>query len=394
MNIYFHPKRNIFLHKEKNEGPFFWGVNDEFLPLAEDIYIPLSFKMKTKEMWIGPLIGILTSRNNQNDMIGDRDLFIGIQTDLQKIGGLSFLYSLEDCQKDYINGICYSTVEKRWIHATFPYPNLIYNRISSRKQELEESFIKHVERIKEKKGILFNPGFIDKYMMHEIFSKNDLLNPLLPDTILIDNDKNTLQLFLQNYQRLYLKPSKSSQGNGIKLLTREENEKFQIRTNSKIEYFTSFSVLQNFLNKMCLNHSYIAQKAIDSDLQNGRKYDFRILSHYEKGQYIITGIGIRIAKKGGITTHISKGGEVFPFHQLDQKALKKDFQWIVEECGNTLSSELGFFGEFTIDLGLDLTGKIWIYEVNAKPMKFDEVEIEKNKFTKLINLFYELTNFS
>ncbi|KQL55094.1 hypothetical protein AN964_17320 [Heyndrickxia shackletonii] len=394
MNIYFHPKKNIFVHIDKENGPYFWGKNDEFLPCLEDEVPPFfSFKMKTNKMRIGPLIGILISRNRRNEVIGDSELYIGIQKELQKMGGLSFLYSLEDCRKDYINGICYCTEEERWIQAAFPYPQLVYNRISYRKQEIEESFIQHVEWIRKNDIILFNPGFIDKFLMHQIFSKNTQLKPLLPDTIFVGEDSNAFQQFIHTHKRLYLKPTKSSQGNGIKLLTVEKDNRFQIRTNAKIEYLTTLPVLIRYLENHCLKQPYIAQEAIDSDLMNGKKYDFRILSHFEKNKYKITGIGVRMAKTDGITTHVSKGGEIFPFQPKTHKRLIHDFKRIVDECGKSLSHDLGFFGEFSMDIGMDTNGKLWIFEVNAKPMKFDELEIERNKMTKLIRLFYELTNF-
>lgn len=393
MKIYFHPKKNTFVHIEKNNGPYFWGKNDEFLPCLEEEFLPFfPFKMKTNKMRIGPLIGILISRNSRNEVIGDSDLYIGIQKELQKQGGLSFLYSLDDCGKDYINGICYCTEEKRWVQANFPFPQLVYNRLSSRKLEMEEAFMQHVEWIRNHNIILFNPGFIDKFLMHQIFSKNKQLKPLLPETISVEKDSKSFQNFLHTHKKLYLKPTKSSQGKGIKLLTIENDNKFQIRTNAKIEYLTTLPVLIRYVENHCLNQSYIAQKAIDSDLINGKKYDFRILSHYEKGKYRITGIGVRMAKKDGITTHVSKGGEIFPFQPSTHKRLIRDFKRIVDECGKSLSRELGFFGEFSMDVGMDTNGKLWIFEVNAKPMKFDEQEIERNKMEKLIQLFYELTN--
>lgn len=393
MKIYFHPKKNTFIHTDKKNGPYFWGKNDELLPCLDEDVTPFHlFKMKTNKMRIGPLIGILISRNRRSEVIGDSELYIGIQKELQKQGGISFLYSLDDCEKDYINGICYCTEKEIWIQAAFPYPQLVYNRISFRKQEMEEAFIQHVQWIKNNDIILFNPGFIDKFLMHQIFSQHDQLKSLLPETILIEKDSSAFREFLQSHKRLYLKPTKSSQGNGIKLLTRVRDNKFQIRTNAKIEYLTTYPMLLRYLENHCLNQAYIAQKAIESDLINGKKYDFRILSHFENGQYKITGIGVRMASKDGITTHVSKGGEIFPFHISTHRRLVHDFKSIVEECGKSLSHHLGFFGEFSIDVGMDTDGKLWIFEVNAKPMKFDESEIERKKMTKLIQLFYELTN--
>lgn len=53
--------------------------------------------------------------------------------------------------------------------------------------------------------------------------------------------------------------------------------------------------------------------------------------------------------------------------------------------------KIGFLGEFSIDIGEDESGSLFIYEVNSKPMQFDEVEIETNRLLHLKNLFIELT---
>ncbi|MBS4171875.1 hypothetical protein [Bacillus sp. FJAT-49736] len=196
MNIYFHPKKNIFVHIDKQNGPYFWGKNDDFLPVSEeDFSLSFPFKMRIDKMRLGPLIGILISKDGRNNVIGDSDLYIGIQKELQKMGGLSFLYSLEDLKEGYITGICYCIDEDRWIQVSFPYPQLVYNRISSRKQEEEDAFLNHVAWMRQHDIVLFNPGFIDKYLMHEIFSKNSHLKPLLPETMLIEKEPNAFQQF-------------------------------------------------------------------------------------------------------------------------------------------------------------------------------------------------------
>ncbi|MBR8645638.1 hypothetical protein KEH51_21385 [[Brevibacterium] frigoritolerans] len=45
--------------------------------------------------------------------------------------------------------------------------------------------------------------------------------------------------------------------------------------------------------------------------------------------------------------------------------------------------KIGFLGEFSIDIGEDESGSLFIYEVNSKPMQFDEEEIETNRLLHL-----------
>ncbi|KYC97138.1 hypothetical protein B4102_0793 [Heyndrickxia sporothermodurans] len=45
-------------------------------------------------------------------------------------------------------------------------------------------------------------------------------------------------------------------------------------------------------------------------------------------------------------------------------------------------------------MGRDQSGKLWIYEVNSKPMSFDEEDIEKKRIKNLIQIFYNQTIFN
>ncbi|MGE6260440.1 YheC/YheD family protein [Heyndrickxia sporothermodurans] len=394
MNIFFDKKKHIFVHFDKSTSPLFWGAQDELLPLTSESnedYL-LKIKVKKNEKRVGPLIGILTSKTKSGDIVGQKEMFINIQKELQINGGLSFVYTLEDCHEKHINGTFYSIEEKRWIITRFPYPNIIYNRISSRSEEKNNKFIKHKQKMDIDNIFMFNPCFIDKYSMHLLFSKNPLLKPLLPPTKLIIEDQD-LEEFLTEYSKVYLKPTLRSQGNGIYYLKRDEAHSYVCQIGQHKNEFLAFNDLWSSIKNTITTTSYIAQKDIDSAKINGKKFDYRILSQYDRNEYQTTGIGIRVADLNRITTHLSKGGQIIPYESFRQPSLEKVFQWIMQECGKTLSTEYGFYAEFTMDLGRDQSGKLWIYEINAKPMTFDEIEIESMRMKKLINIFYHQSIF-
>ncbi|MDT2258644.1 hypothetical protein P7H06_02360 [Paenibacillus larvae] len=48
-------------------------------------------------------------------------------------------------------------------------------------------------------------------------------------------------------------------------------------------------------------------------------------------------------------------------------------------------------GEMSMDLGIDITGKIWFFEANSKPMKFDEPDIRKKSLERIIQYSMFLT---
>ncbi|MED3780169.1 YheC/YheD family protein [Heyndrickxia sporothermodurans] len=395
MNIYFDKKRGVFFHNKKANSPLFWGMFDELLPLSAEKTDSSLVKINVKKNGcrIGPLVGILTSKTKDGDVIGSKDVFISIQKQLQLCGGLSFIYTMEDCNEQFIDGTFFVEEENSWFKASFPYPNIIYNRLSARSDEKSEQFINHTNKLNHHQIFFFNPSFIDKYSMYQLFSKNPLLHPLLPSTRLIKEKEDLLE-FLEAYSIIYLKPTIRSQGKGIFHIKREEDATFICKNAKKTYTFSSFIELWSFIEKAIQKNSYIAQVDIESAKISENKYDYRILSHYVNDEYQLTGVGIRVAEAGKITTHLSKGRSIFPYEKVKKKSLEKVFHWIIQECGKTLSKEYGNFAEFTIDMGRDQSGKLWIYEVNSKPMSFDEEDIEKKRIKNLIQIFYNQTIFN
>jgi hypothetical protein len=62
---------------------------------------------------------------------------------------------------------------------------------------------------------------------------------------------------------------------------------------------------------------------------------------------------------------------------------------VVEEAGKWLTDHWGFFGEFSIDAGVSSKGNYYLFEINSKPMSFDEQEIEKKRIKNLCRLFFQ-----
>jgi glutathione synthase/RimK-type ligase-like ATP-grasp enzyme len=394
ITLSFDPKRNTFIHAGPALRHLFWGAEDELLHKVkgEEINEEWTLHFQEKKGRLGPLVGILCGKMKSGEMIGNRRLFINLQKELQDTGGASFLFTLEDCYDNYIEGTCYIPLKKKWVRSTFPLPNVIYNRLPSRLVEKEPSFIQFKERMKKKNLCFFNPSYIDKYSLYSLFSKRKELSSLLPPTIHIGSDHSNLEAFFSEQEDLYIKPTESSQGHGIRRLKKDSQDIIHLITASKELKFPSFQAFWQHHQRDSRYTSCLAQKTIESRLLNGRKYDYRILSHFHKGHYRITGIGVRVAKEDGLTTHVPRGGTLYPYKEIQKLEIEKQFEWIVEECGTALTEEYGFFGEFTIDIGEDLDGRLWLYEVNAKPMAFDEKDIEEKKLKNLSRLFHELTH--
>ncbi|MCM3725575.1 YheC/YheD family protein [Neobacillus cucumis] len=340
-----------------------------------------------------PLIGILTASKSDGTIAGNGPLFIEIQKKLISLNGISFVFIPEEVETNYINGYSYSPEEKSWKKRSFPFPDLVYNRIPFRFSEKDEKSRWLFSYLQEKKIPFFNPCFIDKYELFQLLKKDSILRDYLPETILVQEQYELLD-FLKKFRGIYLKPTQSSKGKGIVRLRLDGPSEIHLQGINKQEHYPSFAHFWENWAEELFKKQYLAQEEILSAEYEGKRFDFRILAHGHQDDYTLTGVGIRLSQDQEITTHIPSGGRLLPYHLLQSNEHDEFFQTIISNIGKSLSSQFGYFGEFTIDAGLSKTGRYYIYEVNSKPMSFDETDIEERKIENLCRLFLQLIDKS
>jgi hypothetical protein len=352
----------------------------------------LSFSLTSNNHNAGPVIGILTGKGRDNTLAGNGPLFKALQKEILQNKGISFVFTSEDIKENSVSGYIYSPENEKWIQACCPLPHLVYNRVPFRKLEQTDSFKEACHFFKELNIPFFNPGFLDKYEVCQLFMNHPHLRKYLPDTILV-TDESELKNFLGKHRVIYLKPVQGAKGKGIYRLSHSDGRKL---TMSGIKHSFSYRCFESFWKEWSLQltgKAYLAQKAISSARLDGKRFDFRILAHFSKGEYRVTGIGIRQAQDQDITTHIPNGGILIPYEKVQTKEHDEFINMAVAEAGILLKKEKGFFGEFSMDAGLTDKGRYVIYELNAKPMCFDETSIEMKRIQELTRLFFNMTGF-
>jgi glutathione synthase/RimK-type ligase-like ATP-grasp enzyme len=350
--------------------------------------------MKTllvKDNYNGPLIGIMTAKKRSGAVTGNVNLFKELQKKLISLGGISFIFTIEGVNDDLIEGYTFQTENYRWVKVIAPYPDLVYNRIPFRKSEQNSECQKFFSTLKTMKIPFFNPCFIDKYELYCLLENHAILQKYLPKTMLA-NQKKALSSFLHKLKRIYLKPAQSAKGIGIFRLVLMENKQIKLNGLTKEESYQNFDDFWNKWEKELIEKNYLAQEEIISATFEGHRYDFRIIAHAEQTEYKVTGVGIRQSHAQDITTHIPAGGRLLPYQLFQKNEHDQFIQTIVSQIGHVLSEQLSFFGEFSIDACLSSEGSYYLFEVNSKPMSFDETEIEEQKIAQLCRLFFQLTD--
>jgi hypothetical protein len=146
---------------------------------------------------------------------------------------------------------------------------------------------------------------------------------------------------------------------------------------------------------------YIMQQGITLTTYKRRPYDLRVLVQKNAlGAWSVTGIGARVAGKLSITTHVPRGGSIddplklltLAFGQKEASNIMKRTKRAAIIIAKQIEKSSGHtLGEMSMDLGVDTSGRIWFFEANSKPMKFDEPDIRKKSLERIIHYGVYLT---
>lgn len=351
----------------------------------------LQFDLNLKAGKAGPLIGILTAMNQKMALSGSGPLFHLLHQEVRKRKGLLIIFPPEKLLKDSITGVLFSPEQKKWIQVTTPLPDIVYNRVPFRKSEKLPAFLDAVKFFSAMGIPFFNPSFINKDELYTLFRENNQLRTLMPETIPIHSFE-ALASFFEKHPGIYMKKVSASRGAGIFRL-RKTDGKIEMASHSEKKIYVSLDDLWKDIGDHLLKANYIAQREISPSQFGDKRFDFRIHAIDGPRGYEVTGIGIRQASAQDLTTHLPNGGKILPYELLRNERHDSFFSDIVKTIGLLLSEKLGYFGEFSIDAALDEKGDYVIYEVNSKPMSFDEMEIEKKRISALANLLFRKSGF-
>ncbi|MCA1056497.1 YheC/YheD family protein [Rossellomorea aquimaris] len=349
-----------------------------------------TFDIHTGENAISiPLIGIIASKEGAIYK-GNFELFRSIQLDVASRGGMCFVFSPEDVAGKTIHGITYNEAINKWVKCLFPLPNVIYNRIPSREAEQHQDYINLKKIMKHYDIPYFNPHFFNKWEVHQILSQCKSLQGYLPPTSMVKDEKSFIE-FLDRHKKIYVKPSFASQGRGIRLIEIDQNGIIICKSIKKIEKYTSLSrFLSSYQDWFQPGRDSIMQKAIACKTLRDHRYDYRVLVVHTGVDFKLMGIGVRISQRQEVTTHVPAGGKILSFKDVATPHIQKELRAIAKICGSELERAFGYVGEFSIDLAPREEGGYVLFEVNSKPMMFDEEEIESKRRLQLVQTFITL----
>lgn len=344
---------------------------------------------------LGPYIGIMTVKRPHakpgfQGISGRRDNFVGLSRMGRKMGAVVFVFAAEDV--DYtelrITGFCRQS-SGHWVQRSFPWPDVIYNRVPDRQSEEKPAVALLKKKFLGAGGALFNSGFFHKWEVTQALSREESAKRYIPETRLLETARDLWQM-LKEHSLLYLKPVSGFAGQGIIQVQRMPHQ-FAVRYRAGkdviVEHYGDVENLYRAVKLHKVPGPYLVQQGLMLAKYRGSIFDARALvQKTREGTWDLTGIGIRVASRGGITTHVPCGGHIVSLekvlHEVYSETMAKS-NGVFERVKNLAltvapSLEKGFrksLGEMSMDIGITTAGRCYFLEANAKPMKFDEPHI-------------------
>lgn len=357
-----------------------------------------------------PVLAILTIEDDIQMFRGNRNNFADIARAGDEQGFLVYVVTVRDLKlsQKRITGFAFDEDSQTWQKGTFPLPNIVYNRVPMREDELLPEVRKKIAAcMKHPRIRLFNPYFFNKWNLIEWLSLSKTTKAYIPATRRLIN-RVSLRRMLKQHPFLYLKPVSGKAGAGIMSVKlqpeRQLPYRLQVQEKRRSKSFRCGTIerLWTRIRRLSAGDAYIAQQGIQLATISDRHFDLRVLAQKTtSGKWDVTGIGARVAGSSSITTHVPRGGSI----DDPERLLIESFG---SEKGKAIFSKVRRaslliarqiergaktkFGEMSMDLGVDQTGAIWFFEANSKPMKFDEPHIRKKSLERLFHYSHYLLN--
>ncbi|WP_377914676.1 YheC/YheD family endospore coat-associated protein [Bacillus songklensis] len=355
-------------------------LNSLSLPV-ENFMIHASVTNKNKLM-LSPVIAVLTEirKEEENLLFGPITGFCEEMAQYcQRHGFFFYVCSLKSFLRSSIKG--YIRLHDCWTLADVPYPDVVHNRLHSRKVEKTMLFQKAVERMKKEGTPYFNAHFLDKWSIFTLLSSFDHLCPYLPETYQLHKKEDLIDA-LSSHSAIFLKPIHGSQGKHI-FRIKQEDQVYHVDYTTfsqpyEKEHLTFHSLFQSLYTQFT-KQSFLIQKALPLQTYKGCPFDFRILCHrIKETEWKVTSLVARVSQQGNFVSNLARGGEIVNVHAVlqetyDRRTTKQVIKLLKELsldiCHCITVSTNGLFAELGIDLAIDTDGHPWIIEINTKPSK-------------------------
>lgn len=398
-------------------------VKDRLLLQADggSFKVPGTWRLRWTEsdgrIRIGPVLAIFTSssrRRGARRFAGLTGRFRRFVEDSRRMGALAFVFTPKGVKwtTRTITGFTFVGRGKRgrWVPGTFPFPNVVYNRVPNRRAESRPLVRSVLERLLTDPELhIFNPRFLDKWEVYEILSRSEGVSEHVPATERCESLEGLLR-FVRAHRHVYLKMAGGSLGRGTARVDLSPSGRFRWRATRPGGHMVKMNLkgeraLDRQLQRLRRRGPYLMQEAVQVLRSKGRPFDVRALVQKDPdGRWRITGTAARIAGPGQITTHRPRGGSRAKLVPLIRSIFRspeaagrviQELNRVILRAAEAFDRETGWgHGEVSMDVAIDREGRPWVLEINSKPMVFDEPAIRRLARKRLLRYCFSKAGFN
>lgn len=357
------------------------GVRNQLLvPRSGPAYI---HSEKAGEIELGPVVGVLSDGpHNPSNPFASRTAYIKqlLREGNKKIFVYAFAPRDINWQRDTVNAYMLGA-SGQFIRKTVPLPDVVYNRLPSRRTDFSAFTNQLRERFTRRGIAFFNWSFFNKSDINSKLENDVQAAKYLPETHNSPGPERIKDM-LERHRFVYYKPSGGSLGNGIYRLTYHPKKgyfaRYRTASGNTLLKFPNFNSLMRLLQARqgAGLKNYVIQQGIRLIEIDGCPIDFRFHVHKDgNNRWTVVGIGAKKAGKGSVTTHIKNGGSLMPpeqalgvtFGSKAKEVLERAKQAAIVLSEAIENSQSHVLAEIGFDIGIDENEKIWMFEANSKP---------------------------
>ncbi|WP_282936946.1 YheC/YheD family protein [Paenibacillus sp. RC67] len=301
---------------------------------------------------------------------------------------------------DTISGYAFDSVARRWICQDYAMPDVVYDRCFFTNRKQYEAYREAIRILRSRPSPMFlGYGLKGKWEVQQMLEKDGRFSSHLPQTEEMRSVRSAAD-WLKARSEVLLKPQAGSQGCGVLLVRRAAGRRasqarkhggsentanagaaFAVigrdaRNGRVARSFPDAASLMRWLRRFTGQRSYLLQQYLPLHGRSGEAYDVRSLVQKDgSGQWQMTGMAVRKGQQGSLTSNLHGGGTVEPakayltaqFGTVQSDKILSELRSLSKQIPEALEQSHGRLAELGIDFGVDITGHIWLLEVNSKP---------------------------
>ncbi|MHA0856693.1 YheC/YheD family protein [Paenibacillus sp. CMAA1364] len=186
--------------------------------------------------------------------------------------------------------------------------------------------------------------------------------------------QRVLHTMLYQFRMVVVKPVVGGGGYGVIRILRDQGG-YRLTHSSRTWRFASFNQMYKTFVRIKAPRRYLIQQGIRLATIQGRPIDYRVKVVKTDEIWVFRSMVGRLAKKGLFITNLCKGGSMVSCREglrlsMPSKSAngkRDEMRRLTRTCTTIMEQYFPGIGELGFDYGVDINGRIWIFEVNTRP---------------------------